>query len=124
MNIEDAPDTDYLGFIRAIDGHDKQRDYINLIFRIIRVELENQDNEKQGWRASWPFPPSHHQRPWIPAKTGYLNKLENEGLIQRDELSNSTTIYTLSVDIDGLIAEMGEHTELLDEENPLRDLEF
>lgn len=124
MNIEDTPDTDYLGFIRAIDGYDKQRDYVNLIFRIIRVELENQDNEKQAWRASWPFPPSHHQRPWIPAKTGYLNKLENEGLIQRDELSNSTTIYTLSVDINALIAEMGEHTELLDEENPLRDLEF
>lgn len=124
MNIEDAPDTDYLGFIRAIDGHGKQRDYINLIFRIIRVELKNQDNEKQGWRASWPCEPSHHQRPWIPAKIGYLNKLENEGLIQRDELSNSTTIYTLSVDIDGLIAEIGEHTELLDEENPFRDLEF
>jgi len=121
MNFEQNPQTNHIGFIKHIEDYDKQRDYIHVLFRILSVEVED---ETDGWRASWPFPPNHHSRPWIPAKTGYLNKLEAEDIIRRDKKSQSTSIYTLIVDIEELVLEMTDYSDFFDKENPLRDLEF
>jgi len=121
MNLDQDPETNHLGFIKYIDDYDKQRDYIHLIFRILTVEAKD---DTDGWRASWPFPPNNHTRPWIPAKTGYLNKLETENIISRNKRSRSTSVYELIVDVEDITLELTEYSDFFDKENPLRDLEF
>ena len=116
------PNTDHLGFIRRISDYETQQDYVHLIFRIAQVELSEEPED--GWRASWPFPPSNHRRPWIPAKTGYLNKLESEEIVQRETVSNSTSVYRLNIPVGELAEELGSYTELLDKTDPTRDLEL
>lgn len=110
-----------LSFLREIEDTDKKADYVQLLHRIVAVVTDENADE---WRASWPFPPSHHSRPWIPAKTGYLNKLENEDIVRRREVSNSTSIYSLQIGANHLLEELETYQHLLDEENPARDLEF
>jgi hypothetical protein len=114
--------TDHLGFIRQIDDYETQQDYVHLLFRIAQVELSEEPDD--GWRASWPFPPSNHSRPWIPAKTGYLNKLESVGIVQRETVSNSTSVYRLNIPIEELAEELRSYTDHLDETDPTRDLEL
>lgn len=122
MTQQPLPDTDHLGFIRQIDDYETQQDYVHLLLRIARVAISEEPDD--GWRASWPFPPSSHRRPWIPAKTGYLNKLESEGVVQRETVSNSTSVYRLDIPIEELVKELGSYTHHLDESDPTRDLEL
>lgn len=122
MTRQSHPDTDYLGFIRRIDDYETQQDYVHLLFRIARIELAEEPDD--GWRASWPFPPDNNRRPWIPAKTGYLNKLESEGIVQREAVSNSTSVYHLEISNENLVRELEYYTGHLDETDPTRDLEL
>lgn len=122
MTQKSSGRTDHLGFIRQSNDYETQQDYIHLLFRIVQIELAEEPDD--GWRASWPFPPTTHSRPWIPAKTGYLNKLESEGIVQREKVSNSTSIYRLAVPCEELIDELESYTDYLDEAEPTRDLEL
>ena len=122
MTQESRPQTNYLGFIRQMEDYETQQDYVHLLLRIAQVELSEEPDD--GWRASWPFPPTSHRRPWIPAKTGYLNKLESEGIVRRETVSNSTSVYRLDIPSEDLVAELGSYTNLLDETDPTRDLEL
>ena len=105
-----------------MEDYETQQDYVHLLLRIAQVELSDEPDD--GWRASWPFPPTSHRRPWIPAKTGYLNKLESEGIVRRETVSNSTSVYRLDIPSEDLVAELGSYTDLLDETDPTRDLEL
>lgn len=122
MTQQSVPQTNHLWFIRQIEDYDTQQDYVHLLLRIARVELS--EESENGWRASWPFPPTTHRRPWIPAKTGYLNKLESEGIVQREAVSNSTSVYHLDIPREELVVELESYTDLLDETDPTRDLEL
>lgn len=110
-----------LKFLREIEDNEKKADYVQLLHRIAVVVI---DKDADEWRASWPFPPSSHSRPWIPAKIGYLNKLENEDIVRRREVSNSTSIYSLQMGVDDLCDELKNYQHLLNAENPARDLEI
>lgn len=93
----------HLDFLFEIRDEEKRRDYVRTLLRIAAAERESDE-----WRASYPFPPKNNRYPWIPAKPGYINKLEIEGLVDRTYSSNSTTRYTLRIAPDTLRRELNE----------------
>jgi hypothetical protein len=50
--------------------------------------------------------------------------LESEGIVRRETVSNSTSVYRLDIPSEDLVAELGSYTDLLDETDPTRDLEL
>ncbi|KXA93319.1 hypothetical protein AKJ65_06410 [candidate division MSBL1 archaeon SCGC-AAA259E19] len=90
----------------------KRSEYLKTLSLIIITERERGEE----WRFSQTAIPKHRTYPWILAKAGHIQKLENEGIVERTYSSRRKTRYRLSVSREDLVEEMKEYKDLISED--------
>jgi len=104
-------------FLNTIKDWRDQQKYVSLLARI-SIVLEKAGTDR--FKASWPIPPKNPGTlPWVPAKVGHMNKLENEGIVTRSPRSH----YSLNMEVRDLIEWVDEHADVLIDDDPAPDLD-
>lgn len=101
-----------LQFLREIHDVSKRTEYLQTLLRMVALEKE----QGPGWQITQTEPPESPYT-WMYAKTGYVNKLENEGVVIRTRDSNQYTQYRLAVPHEALLDMIRRSRSDLDNEH-------
>lgn len=117
---------DHLAFLSSYDD-DRRGEYVRAIVRVLAVEHELAARGEVcfGWRIT-PREETGEAADAVPIKTGYVQKLVNEGVVRKVASGDDYTRYRLDAPGEELVAEIrasAEHLDM-DHRNMLKDLPY